>query len=558
MRAILNKLYMMMAGVVMLTTAACVKSNEGLVDDASTNRPFVPYSFSVKTSRDTAKFLWSAPVLSSGKRYSYTVDISTDTLFSRVDLSKTVDTLGFNLIEPTLAVAKKYYARMRVNAFKGSEPSRWYYSESFSLNGENYLRAIRDFEISQSTALIHWYANANTAGVNKIQLTRSDGTAGPVFDVTTSENASGVKTLNGLSPDTRYTLQLFAGPKSKGITSFSTNKTVTYTNVLSSGGDLAAAINSAVDGDVIGLNPGTYTLGNNVFTMTGKSITIRSVSNNPADTKLKLRELDIAGTGAGITFAGLDIDGNYSGTSYGLVFLALRGAATAGEAAYFTDVRIDNCTIHDYTRCLIVGNNGSAVNVQIIKSFTINNSIIYNIDKAATSTWYTMSLEKLLFGSFNITKSTFYTMGAGMFNMSTNLNSTSVPALTIDYCTFNSFGSGNKNLFLDANANKITYILRNSILANSPLTGGTIAGAYRATGSGSVLNFLNNNYFQLFTNATGTPLNLNGLNQVGSTTINLGWTASTTNFSLASLPSDSRIFSASTSGGTLGDPRWAY
>jgi hypothetical protein len=221
-------------------------------------------------------------------------------------------------------------------------------------------------------------------------------------------------------------------------------------------------------------------------------------------------------------------------------------------------VRIDNCTIHDYTRCLIIGNNGSAANAQTIKAFTINNSIIYNIDKAATSTYYTLSLEKLLFATFSITKSTFYTVGTGMFNMSTNLSSTTVPAISIDYCTFNSFGSGNKNLFIDANANKIVYQLRNSILANSPLTGGTIAGAYRATASGNVLNFLNNNYFQLATNATGTPLNLTGLNQVGSTTINLGWTASTQNFSLAALPLDNKIFSSSSGGGTVGDPRWAY
>lgn len=558
MKPIFNKLYLLLAGVAMLTASACVKSNEGLVEDASTNRPFVPYSFSVKTARDTAKFLWSLPVLSSGKRYTYTVDISTDTLFSSVDLSKTVDTLGFNLIEPTLAVAKKYYARMRVNGFKGSEPSRWYYSGSFTLNGENYLRAIRDFEITQNSVLLHWYVNSNTAGVNKIQLTKADGTAGPAFDVTASDNANGVKSLTGLTPDTRYTIQLFAGAKSKGLTSIVTSKAITYTNVLSSGADLATAITNAADGDVIGLQPGTYSLGSNVFTMTGKTITIRSVSNNPGDTKLKLREFDLAGTGAGITFAGLDIDGNYAGTSYGLVFLALRGLNTAGEAANFTDVKIDNCNIHDYTRCLIVGNNGSAANIQTIRTFSINNSVIYNIDKAATSTWYTMSLEKLLFSVFNITKSTFYTMGTGMFNMSTNLNTTVVPLFNIDYCTFNSFGSGNKNLFIDANANKIIYQLRNSILANTPLAGGTIAGAYRATASGNVLSFFNNNYFQLATNSSGTPLNLTGLNQIGSTTINLGWTGSTQNFSLAGLPSDNKIFSSSSSGGTLGDPRWAY
>lgn len=124
------------------------------------------------------------------------------------------------------------YARMRVNSFKGSEPSQWYYSGSFTINGENYLCAIRDFEISPGTALIDWYANTNTAGVNKITLTKSDGSAGPSFGLPPGDATNGAKTLDNLGPDTRYTLQLFSGSKSKGIMSFSTTKTVIYTVIL--------------------------------------------------------------------------------------------------------------------------------------------------------------------------------------------------------------------------------------------------------------------------------------------------------------------------------------
>lgn len=556
----INKIYMLVLVICGLIASSCVKNADGLVDDPSTNRPFVPYSFSVKTSRDTAKFLWSAPVLSTGKRYTYTVDVSSDSLFNSVEFTKQVDTLGFNVIEPILSVAKKYYARLRVNSFKGSEPSEWYYSGSFTINGENYLRAIRDFEISPNTALIHWYANANTAGVNKIVLTKSDGSPGPGFDLTPGDAASGLKHLDNLAPDTRYTLQLFSGTKSKGIMNFSTTKAIVYTVVLPAGADLVAAINNATDGDVIGLSPGNYTLGNSIFTMTGKNITIRSISNNPSDTKLKLREIDIAGNNAGITLAGLDIDGNYTGTSFGLVFLGLKGAPANGDPTSFGDVRLDNCTIHDFTRCLVQANYATAANGHTIKGFTINNCIIYNIDKAGTSTYYTISLEKLQFNTFNIAKSTFYNIGTGMFNIGTAINtSVVVPSVNIDYCTFNNFGSGNKYLLFDANTNKINYVMRNSILANSPLAGGSInAIAFRGSGSGSTLNFLNNNYFQLNASAGSAALNLTGLNNVAYNNINLGWTASTQNFSLSALPVDNKIFSSSNSGGTVGDPRWAY
>ncbi|MEO6521343.1 MAG: DUF4957 domain-containing protein [Mucilaginibacter sp.] len=560
MKSIKQYLKLLPLAVVLLVLSACVKSFDGIVDDASTNRPFLPGSFGVKTAKDSAVFSWTAPVLSSGKRYTYTVDISQDSSFHSIDLTKTVDTLGFVVVEPTLAVAKKYYARLVVNPFKGSDSSRYYYlSKSFTINGLNYLRVIRDYEINPTTALIHWYVNANTTNIDKIVLS-VNGSVATTFTISPTEIAAGSKLLNNLTPNTKYTLQLFAGAKSRGIMSFTTPNTVTYTKTLSAGGDLVGAINAAADGDVIGLNPGTYTLGTSVFTITGKSVSIRSTSNNAADTKINVREIDLAGNGAGLILAGVEINGNYTGTSFGVQFLNLRGLVAVGDPTNFADVKLDNCIIHDYTRCLILGNNATTVNTHTIKSYIINNCIIYNIDKAGTSTYYNISLEKTLLNSFSITKSTFYNMGTGLFNMGTALAASAiVPVITVDYCTFNNFGGGSKYLFIDANTNKISYALRNSILANSPQAGTTQVNASRSTGSGSTNDFLNNNYFNLYSNgANSTPLILTGLNQVGSLNINLGWTATTQTFSLQALPSTSPIFTASTSGSTIGDPRWAY
>ncbi|PTQ96564.1 uncharacterized protein DUF4957 [Mucilaginibacter yixingensis] len=545
--------------LISLAFCACVKSIDGVVDDASTNRPFVPYSFSVKTSKDSAKFLWTAPVLSAGKRYTYTVDVAQDSTFGKIDFTKTLDTLGFVVVDPTLTVAKKYFARLRVNGFKGSQPSNYYYlTKPFSIPGLNYLRVIRDFEVTPTTALIHWYTNANTTDINKVVLS-VDGVQAASYDISPAENASGAKLLDKLTPNTKYSLQVFAGTKSKGTLSFATPKTLVFTTILNSGGDLAGAITAAADGDVIGLNPGTYTL-SSIYTMTGKSVTIASVSNKPADTKVKVRELDVLGTNGGINLIGLDLDGNYSGTSYGTQFLVIKGAAAGGDPANFADVRIDNCYIHDFTRCLLIANNATTVNTQTIKSFTINNCIIYNIDKAGTSTYYTLSMEKLLFNNLNITKSTFYNMGAGMINMGTTLAaSTILPTINIDYCTFNNFGGSNKYLLIDANNNKISYTLKNSILANSPQAGSINGTAFRGTGAGSVLDFLNNDYFQLNSTAGATtPLVLTGLNQVACLSINLGWTATTQNFSLAALPDANPVLTLSSSANTVGDPRWAY
>ena len=560
MRSIKHISLLLLLAAFALVHSGCIKTINGVIEDPSQNRAFVPYYFSVKTPKDSAIFTWSLPVLSAGKRYTYTVDVATDTSFNQIVYTRTVDTLGFSVVDPTLAVATKYYARMRVNSFLGSQPSNYnYITKGFTIPGLNYLRVIRDFELTSTTALIHWYVGNQTADLSTIVLS-VNGSVVSTINLSPTDAAAGSKLLTNLTPGTKYTLQVFGGTKSKGIMSFTTPKTVTYTTVLSVGGDLIGAINNAADGDVIGLNPGTYTLGTSVFAITGKSVTVRSTSNNPADTKINVRELGITGNNAGVTLAGVEINGNYTGTSYGTQFLNLHGSPGAGDPTNFADITLDNCVIHDFTRCLVLGNTSTTVNTWYFKNFTINNCIIYNIDKAGTSTYYTISLEKTLFNNLNITKSTFYSMGAGMFNMSTALAATTiVPTITIDYCTFNNFGGSGKYLLIDALSNKISYTLRNSILANSPQVGSINGTAFRCTGAGSTLDFLNNNYFQLnSTFGATTPVILTGLNQVSCISANLGWTSTTTNFSLASLASGNPVFTESTSGNTVGDPRWAY
>ena len=540
-----------------VSISSCTKSLDGFVEDPSTSRAFVPGNFRVRTVQDSAKFTWDLPILASGKKYAYRVDLSKDSLFSNIDYSVVSDTTGINILEPTINVNQKYFARIRVDAYNGVPPSKYVYAtSSFSVSGQQYLRVIRDFEVTKSSVLLHWFVNANTAGINKIKVT--NGTVVTEVLIAPSEATVGTKLVPNLNPDTRYTIQLLADTKSKGLTSITTSKDVLFTKTLSPGEDLATAINTAVDGDVIGLNPGVYAI-TSAFTMTGKSITLRSTSNNPNDTKIKIREFNLAGSNAGLTLNGLDIDGNYSGASYGQQFLQLKGAVNAGDAANFADVKFDNCIIHDFTRCLVRGNYGAVANAHVIKTFTINNCTIYNIDRTGIDTYYTFSIEKLQFTNLSITKSTLYTLGSGLFNVGTAYIGTAFPTITIDYCTFNNFGGSGKYLFIDANANRVVFNFRNSIVANTPLAVSVAASALRSTNNTSALNFINNNYFKLNSStAASTPLNLTGLNQVNNTQINLGWASSTTNFNLSSLPADSPILKGSTNGSTIGDPKWAY
>ena len=345
----------MLAIIILL--AACSKSIEGIVEDPSTNRAFLPSNLKTRTSVDSAIITWNLPVLASGKKYSYTVEISADSLFGKIDFTKVSDTTGLVILEPALALAKKYFTRIRVNAYKDSGQSQYLTApSSFSINGQQYLKVIRDQETTKSSVLLHWYVNAATAGINKIIFLPADGSAPIEVAVSAGEAQLGEKLVSGLQADKSYRIQLLAAGKSKGITTIKTLPDITYTTTISPANDLATVLTAAADGDVIGLTPGTYNL-TALFNLLNKSVTIRSTSNNPNDTKIKLREFSLVGDGAGVTFAGLDIDGNYSGTSIGVQFLQLKGNATTSNApATFKNITLDNCNIHDYSRCFLLGN----------------------------------------------------------------------------------------------------------------------------------------------------------------------------------------------------------
>lgn len=560
MKCNLNHIIYLLALVIV--AGACKKSYTGDIEDAGIARSFTPANLRVSTVRDSAKFSWSAPLYIT-KADKYTLELSTDSLFGRIDHTTTTDTVQALIMDTDIKLNMPYYARVRVaeNAELAKGPSNYVSgTRPFRLVGQQYFKVLRDFELTGTTALLHWYVNAQTQGVTQMAVMAGDGTDTVKVDINATEVSAGEKQLAGLLPKTKYTVQLLAGTKSKGLINFTTPEQVTYSITLSPTDNLATTIANAPDGTIIGLNPGTYNL-TGITSITKKWIAIRSVSNNPLDTKILSREINLIGDSAGITLAGIEFNGNYTGTTYGVHFMQLQGQSATNAPATFRSIIIDNCIIHDYTRTIIRGNYGASANTQSMTGISINNSRFYNIDQVNSQGYYMFSLEKMQLRAFIINKSTFYKLGQGLINMSTNLSTSTgiVPTIAIDHCTFNNFGGGSsKYAFIDANANKIIYSFSNSIIANTPISGSLQAAAFRASNTGNELYFSNNNYFKLLIAPGGSALNLTGLAIANPLNLDLGWTATTTNFNLNTLPEDHQVFIASTSGSTIGDPRWAY
>jgi hypothetical protein len=215
--------------------------------------------------------------------------------------------------------------------------------------------------------------------------------------------------------------------------------------------------------------------------------------------------------------------------------------------------------MHDFTRDVIRANYATNANDHKIGTISINNSIIYNFDQTNVQGYYMLSLEKLQANAVSVTKSTVYNVGDGMINMGTALSTTSgvVPVISFDYDTFNGFGGSTKYAFVDANANACIFTFTNSIVANTPVNGTLNTVVFRAS-KGTGLSFSNNNYFKTNVTPGGNILSYAGLLQNNNLQIDLGWTATTTNFLLTQTAANTPVFSGSTNGSTLGDPRWAY
>jgi len=538
-------LKLVVLSIMVIMISSCKKTEDQPTEPA---RIFKPSDIKVSAGTTAAKLTWAKPLMATEK-YTYSIDFSIDSLFSTIKYTTTSDTTGVIVTEDNLAVRTKYYARVKAVATATQPESKYMISSSFQLTGAQLFLPVRDNEIKETNIVLRYKP---AMGLSSIILTPTTGTA-----ITTSLSASdvstGLKAITGLAAGMQYTAELFLGAKSQGLTTFTTLLPTNYTVKLNPGDDLAAAITNAANGAIIGLNPGTYTLSAATF-ITQKTITIKSTSGNPTDTKVNYKEFDIDGTGSGVTLSGIEFDGTSSSSSY---FINLIGSQTNnGAAATFTNVVVDNCIAHGSATSFFRGDRGTNAKDFKITAITVNNSIVYDMGANGSSTYYTFNISKLQFTTLTVSKSTFYNCGPGLVLSATTFTGDSTPSVLINYSTINSFGGSSKYALLDANANPINFSIQNSILANTPRSGTINASAIRASGAGSSLSISNTNLYNLQSALTGgTALTHAAATLTNNQAIALTWVSTTTDFTL---PVTSPLRTASSTGTAIGDPRWAF
>ena len=517
-------------------------------------RQFTPGNITIRAGETNVVLTWPASLFAQTGT-TYTVEVGRDSAFTGTPVASLVTSRPeITITDSILAVRTPYVARIKANANNGSSDSYWALSGTFQITGEQLFLPLLDADITDKTVLLKWRPSA---GLTRIVLTPAGG-APQDIPLTPADLAANEKLITNLQPLTQHTAVLYRGTTDKGTVTFTTKELNIFTTILKPGDDLIAAVAAAQSGDVIGLQPGTYDCKNALgewanLRIQQKSITIASTSKTPNDTKVNYREVTLAGSGAGVILRGIHFDGLPAGAG-SLYFLNFVGANSDSEPATFTNVEVDNCLVGNFGNCFLRANR-AANNAHSINTIKVANSLVYDNRVLNAYTYFT--LDKLDFKKLELVNSTFYNIGRAFINWTTNIPVINIPDIIIDQCTINSFGrDGRNNTFVDCNANAANIAISNSIIANCPMPGQTTGNSLVRASAAVSASMRNCNVFAL-TNGASPEVQLSFpafLSPTNITNINLGWTPGTTNFSL---PAGSPLRTASTTGGPIGDPRWA-
>ncbi|MDX5417823.1 MAG: DUF4957 domain-containing protein [Hymenobacteraceae bacterium] len=527
-----------------LVTVACKKE----VDSLEPMRMFTPAGLIKSVSGETqVKLTWNPSLYTTASSgVTYTVEVAADTLFATpVLLTVQTDTAGVVFTDEQLEEKKDYYARIRANALGDRPESKTVVSNRFRIRGEQILSPVLTSDIKDKSVMLRW---RNTAGLTKIVATPQAGSA-IEYVVTAEDIEAQQKRLTGLAPTTLYVVEIFAGARSKGTVSFTTKEESIFTTTVAPTDDLLAVIESAANGDVIGLEQGVHDYSGSTFVIAQKQLTLQSVSGNPENTKVLFKEVNLKGTGAGVKLSGIEFDGGPGNAAY---FLNLAGMGSDSEAAVFTSILVENCIVKNTANCFMRANRGGN-NAHKIESIVITNTIGFN---NGISTYNYIMLDKMEFKKLEIKNSTFFNIARAFISWSTNLTVPTRPVITIDQTTINSFGFADRNnILMDANANPISFTMQNSIVANTPREGNVGTSLLRAAAEGSDVIVRNSNLFKLTTGATpAVALTFPSyVQQFNNLAVDLGWTNATTTFTL---PAESPLRTAGNTGGPIGDLRW--
>lgn len=365
--------------------SSCDSYNEGLLDGVGNTREFSPIGLTARVRNSTTVELnWT--VKADENADHYVVEFSPDDPDFKT-IFKTINVATNQLpIQVPLEGETTYYIRVKAVSAAGLDDSKWSIASATTAS-EQIFFPIKPEEIQATSIILRWTPNSN---VTQILLQPGNLT----HTITAEEKTAGVATVTGLTPETNYTATLKNGTKTRGILTFTSSVDLTKGIIVNPGDDLNAKIAQAAAGSRLLLVPGIYqTTGELII---NKTLIIRGTrpENKP---KLNVRFTlanNPANASDAVSLSLVDVDLSGAGLTGGAI------AINATQAAPLGDVLISSSYVHDYPSQLMYGNASAR-----LKSFTIDNSIIKNVNTAGGADF--IDFRTTYVANVTLTKSTF-------------------------------------------------------------------------------------------------------------------------------------------------------
>ena len=252
-RSIINKC---LIGIGILSMASCSDPMEEITDIIF-DREFSPTNLEVKNVKETSALLkWKASTSVS----EYTVELYPDD-----SLTFTSTPISVNIAENEMQLENLTYDTrysVKVIAKDTKNPSRNSKAATlfFRTGAQQIFKAIEEDNIGDRSVVVSWAEEEKD--VSEIRAFDQTGALIATHTITDAEKNSGTAKVDGLSPETKYTLKLYYNSngvlKERGSKTFTTIVDLDGAILVRPTDDIADLVANAKDGDVFALTGGLH------------------------------------------------------------------------------------------------------------------------------------------------------------------------------------------------------------------------------------------------------------------------------------------------------------
>lgn len=387
-------LYTCMLGLGTLTLTSCSDAMQEITE-VIYGRVFSPTDLEVKNIKEnSADLVWNA---SKGADEYFIEVYEDDSLaFTGTPIISTPEATNSRHLEE-LTYDTDYSIRVYARDSKDSQRNSKAAEVYFHTSPQQILNNIKEDNILDRSVSLSWPEEEKDVTI--IEVSDMDGNLVAKHDITDAERTAASATVEGLKPETKYSVKLYYVAnnirKERGSKTFTTIVDLNGAIVVSPEDNIQSIIKDAKDGDVFALKPGKFVVKSSSddesitagSIVVSKNITIKGIYPTKVPTINGRFELQ---DGATLDINQVNIDGkgtsgdqcfNVKGTQIGGIKVNnaeimnyVKGVYYVNVAAKIPYITFNNCLIHD-----IVCDGGDMFDCRkgCIESLTFTNSSIY-------------------------------------------------------------------------------------------------------------------------------------------------------------------------------------